>query len=193
MPGMRVHLQDEDVLIVGSPAGWHEANAMPEALQMLTLLALGTMADADNPFAAKLNKALCTARPVSASGDGDLRYTWNKETAGNVPPLLMQSGWEGRAEIDLIGNDDLTAKVSTDGEVWREAVFIDRSSDQVSCPQGISHGPSGAAPAQLIMTPGGGGEVSFVRFERSRTANPRTASLAAVSADILTLVNPDTD
>lgn len=193
VPGMRVHLQDEDVLIVWSPAGWHEANATPEALQMLTLLGLGTMAGADNPFAAKLNKALWTARPVSESGDGDLRYTLNKETAGNVLSLLMQSGWEGRAEIGLIGNDDLTVKVSPDGEVWREAVSIDRSSGQVSFPQGISHGPSGAAPAQLILTPGGDGEVSFVRFERSRTADPRTASLAAVSADILTLVNPDAD
>jgi len=84
-------------------------------LQGVSRLGLGTDADATNPFAAKLNKALWTARYAGEGGDGDLRYTLNKEASGNVLSLLLQSGWSGRTEIGLIGNEDLGVKVSADG------------------------------------------------------------------------------
>ena len=64
-------------------------------------LGVGTEVDDTNPFAAKLNKALWTTRVVAEGGDGDLRYTFNKEAPANVLSLLMQSAWSGRAEIGL--------------------------------------------------------------------------------------------
>ena len=39
----------------------------------------------------------------------------NKETAADVLSLLLQTGFSGRAEIGLIGDDDLLFKVSPDG------------------------------------------------------------------------------
>ena len=87
-------------------------------LQNLALLGIGTTADATNPFSAKLNKALWTAKTAAEGGDGDLRYTMNKETAADVLSLLLQRGFSGRAEIGLIGDDDLTFKVSPDGSTW---------------------------------------------------------------------------
>ena len=37
--------------------------------------------------------------------------------------LLFQSGWGGRAELGLIGDDDLSLKVSPDGGAWHEALM----------------------------------------------------------------------
>ena len=93
---------------------------------------MGTAADAANPFAAKLNKALWTARETSEGGDGDLRMTLNKAAPADVLSLLFQSGYGGRAELGLIGDDDLTLKVSPDGAAWRVALSVDRATGRVS-------------------------------------------------------------
>lgn len=102
----------------------------------LARLGIGTDADAANPFAAKLNNALWTARETAEGGSGDLRYTMNKESGERTLSLLLQSGYEGRAEIGLVGDEDLTLKVSADGVGWNEALRIDRHSGRVSLPAG---------------------------------------------------------
>jgi hypothetical protein len=116
---------DEGLLLAFTDGGWRPV--VPPALQNLDRLGLGTAADAVNPFAARLNKALWTARPLADGGDGSLRYTLNKEGPGDVLSLLFQSGFSGRAELGLVGDDDLVLKVSDDGATWREALRIDRS------------------------------------------------------------------
>ena len=130
-PGAVVHVADEGGLVVREPAGWSELSAALKRLQNLERLGVGTTADATNPLAAKLNKALFTARPASEGGDGDLRYTLNKETAGDVLSLLLQSGFSGRAEIGLVGDDDLRVKVSADGAAWSEALRVERAGGRV--------------------------------------------------------------
>ncbi len=96
----------------------------------MALLGIGTLADGANPFAAKLNKALWTAKPAAEGGDGDLRYTLNKESPADVLSLLFQSGWSGRAEIGLAGDDDLSIKISADGANWTEVFRGDRLSGE---------------------------------------------------------------
>lgn len=125
---------DEHALVSWTGAAWQKVTAELPPLQNLALLGVGTEADAANPFSARLNKALWTARPAGDGGNGDLRYTMNKEGAANVLSLLMQSNWSGRAEIGLVGGDDLTIKVSTDGSAWKEALRIDRQSGRVTLP-----------------------------------------------------------
>lgn len=123
-PGWIAWIFDDAAAVCWNGNTWTELGAAVSALQDLALLGVGTTADVTNPFAAKLNKALWAAKPVSEGGDGDLRYTLNKEGASDVLSLLMQSGWSGRAEIGLIGDDDLTVKVSADGSNWEEALRI---------------------------------------------------------------------
>ncbi|WGM30405.1 DUF2793 domain-containing protein [Brevundimonas sp. NIBR11] len=119
---------DEGGLVVRGEDGW---SPFPARLQSLERLGLNTAADADNPFAAKLNKALWTARSTGDGGDGSLRFTFNKDTASDVLSLLFQSGYGGRAELGLIGDDDLRLKVSSDGGTWREALRIDKDDARV--------------------------------------------------------------
>jgi hypothetical protein len=125
-PGWRAFVIDEALLLYWSGSAWLEVEAHPSELQNMAQLGIGTTADATNPFAAKLNKALWTARPAAEGGDGDLRYTLNKETSADVLSLLFQSGWSGRAEIGLAGDNDLSIKVSADGANWTEIFRGDR-------------------------------------------------------------------
>lgn len=121
--GSLAYVLDAQDMVVCLEDRW--ASAAPTALQNLTRLGLNTTADATNPFAAKVNKALWTALSPSEGGDGDLRFTFNKDGAADVLSLLFQSGYGGRAELGLLGDDDVRLKVSDDGSVWHEALRID--------------------------------------------------------------------
>jgi hypothetical protein len=104
-------------------------------LQGLTRLGLGTTADAANPFSARVNGALWTALTAPEGGSGDLRLTHNKETAAGVLSFLLQSGFSGRAELGLLGSDDLTLKVSPDGTAWLDALTVDRATGIIDQPR----------------------------------------------------------
>lgn len=119
---------DEGALIMRGEDGWA---SFPVELRDLRQFGLNTRGDEDNPFAAKLNKALWTALSSGEGGDGDLRFTFNKDGAADVLSLLFQSGYGGRAELGLIGDDDLRLKVSPDGSAWTEALRIDRDDARV--------------------------------------------------------------
>ena len=157
---------DEACLIVRGEDGWTD---FPSRLQGLTRLGLNTAADADNPFAAKLNKALWTALSTGEGGDGSLRFTFNKGAAADVLSLLFQSGYGGRAELGLIGDDDIRLKVSPDGSAWTEALRIDRHDARVWFGQGATRTetvelaadgdftPPGWARLLIVTALGGGG------------------------------------
>ncbi|MGQ7792910.1 DUF2793 domain-containing protein [Faunimonas sp. B44] len=141
-PGWLAWAIDEAALLFWDGAAWQSVTGAIAALQNLALLGIGTAADATNPFSAKLNKALWTAKTAAEGGNGDLRYTMNKEGAADVLSLLLQSNWSGRAELGLIGDDDFSLKVSADGTSWTEALRIDRST-------GAADFPLGAAQVQV--------------------------------------------
>lgn len=133
--GWLCYVIDEQALIYWTGAVWESASAVLAALQNLPLLGIGTAADSENRFAAKLNKALWTALAADEGGSGDLRYTLNKQDGDNVLSLLMQSAWSGRAEIGLVGTDNLSIRVSADGSEWHDALTVDRNSGQVAFPK----------------------------------------------------------
>lgn len=168
--GMIVLVHDADELLVRDDGGWLPLGQRLGAVQELERFGLGTTADAENPFAAKLNKALWTALEAGAGGDGDLRFTLNKEASADVLSLLFQSGWSGRAELGLVGDDDLVLKVSGDGAAWREAMKVDRVTGRASFPYGAgrremqvftAYGsyipPAWARSVEAVVVGGGGG------------------------------------
>jgi hypothetical protein len=132
--GFIAYVLDEAVLVAWNGTAWVDALSAIAAFQNLALLGIGTSADATNPFSAKLNKALWTAKSVAEGGTGDLRYTMNKEAAAKTLSLLLQTAFSGRAEIGLTGDDDLHIKVSADGAAWTEAVKVNRATGFVSFP-----------------------------------------------------------
>lgn len=147
--GTLAWVADDGVFVVRGAASWTPLGQVLGAVQGLGRFGLNTTADATNPFAARINKALWTAIAAGDGGDGDLRMTFNKEGASDVGSLLFQSGWSGRAELGLIGDDDLSLKVSADGSTWRVAMTVDQATGAVSFAAGAGRVET------TVMTAGG--------------------------------------
>lgn len=147
--GMVIHIADEGRVLVRHQASWRNLGDLLGEIAQLERLGLNTAADAANPFVAKLNNALWTALGAGEGGDGDLRIVFNKEGAGGILSLLFQSAWGGRAELGLIGDENLSLKVSSDGSAWSEAFAVDRVTGRTSFARGV------VRSATAIFTAGG--------------------------------------
>ena len=131
--GWRAWVEDEDLLLVYDGSGW--VGTTPDALQTLSLLGLGTTADAANPFSAKLNAALWTAKTAAEGGTGDLFYTMNKENAADDLGLTLQTGFVTKALVGLFGSDRFRLAVSTDGSTFFDGLSVDNANGIVDQPQ----------------------------------------------------------
>ena len=131
--GWRAWVEDEGVLLVYDGSGW--VGTTPASLQNLALLGLGTTADASNPFSAKLNAALWTAKTVAEGGTGDLFYTMNKEAAGDDLGLTLQTGFVTKALVGLFGSDRFRLAVSADGSTFFDGLSVDNTTGIVDQPR----------------------------------------------------------
>ena len=151
--GWFAYVIDEGWLAAWNGSAWVDAMAMLTTLQNMVLLGVGTSADATNPFSAKLNNTLWTAKTVAEGGDGNLRYKLSKESASKTLSLLMQTNLSGRTEIGLACDDDFHFKVSSDGSTRIDAVKIARTSGAVAVTAAdalaLAVGPNGATNPTL--------------------------------------------
>ncbi len=131
--GWRAWVEGEALLLVFDGAGW--IGTTPAALQNLALLGLGTTADAANPFSAKLNAALWTAKTTAEGGTGDLFYTMNKEAAGDDLGLTLQTGFVTKALVGLFGSDKFRLAVSADGITFFDGLSVDNATGIVDQPR----------------------------------------------------------
>lgn len=129
--GMIAVVLDERATVVRLSGQWVPISQALGGNLNVEKLGVGADADANNPFSARLNKALWAARPTDDSGTGDLRFTFNKQAASHTASVLFQSAWQGRAEMGLAGDDDFRLKVSADGSGWHEALSVDRATGRV--------------------------------------------------------------
>ncbi len=123
--GWRAWVEDEGLLLVYDGAGW--TGTTPAAVQNMALLGIGTTADASNPFSAKLNAALWTAKTVAEGGTGDLFYTLNKEAAGDDLGLTLQTNFVTKALVGLFGSDRFRLAVSADGSTFFDGLIVDNA------------------------------------------------------------------
>lgn len=124
-------------------------------------LGIGTSPDGVNRL------AVAGAATLLTHGGAGHQVKVNKAAPAETASLLYQTNWSGRAEMGLAGGDDFSLKVSADGSAWTEALAADRTSGQVSLPQGavISGSITGTAVMQSatdamagrLMTTGGFG------------------------------------
>ena len=166
--GWIAYAADENAMIGWNGSAWTDAVAVPAVLNNMTLLGIGTTADATNPLSVKLNNALFAARMTAEGGDGTLRYRLSKEAAADTLSFLFQDNFSSRAEIGLTGDDDFHCKVSADGSTWTEAFIIDgssgvfskspnRSDVEVFSTNGTYAVPAWATRIKIVATGGGGG------------------------------------
>ena len=131
--GWRAWVEDEGMLLVYDGSDW--IGTTPASLQNLALLGVGTTADPANPFSAKLNAALWTAKTTGEGGTGDLFYTMNKEAAGDDLGLTLQTGFVTKALLGLFGSDKFRLVVSADGSTFFDGLIVDNTSGIVDQPR----------------------------------------------------------
>jgi len=121
---------------------WTALLATLGALQNLPLLGVNTSADANNRLAVRANAVLLTGLESGAGGSGDIRLVLNRETGTDTATFVFQSGFSGRAEIGLAGNDDFAFKVSPDGSAFFTGMTIDKDNGFVTFNQLFGSAPS---------------------------------------------------
>jgi hypothetical protein len=75
---------------------------------------------------------LFAARTQDEGGNGDLRFTLNKQSSGASLSQIYQTAWSARAETGLMGDDKFRIKVSDDGSNWRVGLEIEPASGAAS-------------------------------------------------------------
>lgn len=131
--GWRAWVEDEGLLLVYDGSVW--VGTTPGELQNMALLGIGTTADAANPFSAKLNAALWTAKTAGEGGTGDLFYTMNKEAVGGDLGYVFQTGYVTKALVGLFGSDLFRLAVSADGSAFFDGFIVDNTSGIVDQPR----------------------------------------------------------
>jgi len=132
LEGWSAWISDEDVAVVWSGAAWTPLGA-GASVNPAPLVGINTAADTTNRLAVKSNAVLLSHDDVTP-GTGDIQAKINKSSAVRTATFLFQSGFSGRAEMGLAGEDDFSFKVSANGSAWVEALRIDRSTGRVSMP-----------------------------------------------------------
>lgn len=109
-----------------------------------------------------VNATADTTNRLSVSADATLlnnagsghQLKLNKATSGDTASLLYQSGFSGRAEMGLAGNDDFTVKVS-DGAAWFTGLTVLGASGAVQINEVLS------LPPRAEPTSASAGDVYF--------------------------------
>ena len=141
---------------------WRDIAPEPRTLPFL---GLNATADATNRIVAAAAATLLTH-----DGAGH-QLKVNKAAAGDTASLLFQTGWSGRAEMGLAGNDDFSVKVSADGSAWTTAMQIAGATGNV----GIGTTPSSAAVLEARRNQ------AYPAITRIAVNNPNPTGLAAFS------------
>ena len=128
--GWRAWVRGAGVLRVFTGSGWIGLLGAND-LQNLGGVGINTTSDANNKLA-----VASAATLLSHAGAGH-QLKVNKATPGDTASLLFQSGWSGRAEMGLAGNDDFSVKVSADGSVWNTGLTVAASSGAVTAAAGL--------------------------------------------------------
>ena len=130
--GWLTWVADEGRLVAWDGAAW--VDVAPGAFPML---GINATADSTNRLAVRSPAAL-----FDGTGAGH-QLKINKATPADTASLVLQSGYAGRAEIGLTGDNDLSMKVSSDGITWRDAMTVDRTTGAITMP---------ATPRRVVLT-----------------------------------------
>lgn len=123
--GFRAFVIDEGALRVFDGAAWALISGSGG-----TQLGVNTAPDSVNRLAVKSDAVLFHHDDVTP-GDGGVQVKIDKANAGETASLLWQTAASTRAELGLVGSDDLIVKVSPDGAAFKTALFIDKTSAMV--------------------------------------------------------------
>ncbi|MCC7254216.1 DUF2793 domain-containing protein [Hyphomicrobium sp.] len=202
--GWLAWVEDENKLYVFDGAAW-VVNPVGSA-NPVSLVGVNATADATNRLSVSSPASL-----FNHEGAGH-QLKINKAVAGDTASVLFQTGFSGRAEFGLAGDDDFHVKVSPDGSAWHEGLVISRTTGAVRAKSGqvdIASAATcdiGAAAAQRVRITGTTtitslgtvpNELRFVCFAGALTLThngtslilPGGANIAAAAGDTATFAS----
>ena len=182
-PGWIAYVKDEGVLLVQASGGWTDIGLAVRELENLTKLGVGTTADAVNLLSVK------TAAVLFSNLGADLQLKLNKAATADTGSMLLQTGFSGRAEIGLCGDDNLHFKVSPDGSSWSDALVLSSGAGSRIAVDGAVQVKAVAKATLPAASAQGAGAILFVPDEAGGatlvfsdgTSWRRVADLAVVS------------
>ncbi len=124
---------------------------------------LGINATADNVNRLSVSAA---ATLLNHAGSGH-QIKVNKATTADTASLLFQTGFSGRAEMGLGGDDNFSIKVSADGSTFQSALVADASTGRVALTKPLIMTALAAAP-----TPPVAGTMALFARDRAGAAWP---------------------
>ncbi|SFZ86485.1 Protein of unknown function [Devosia enhydra] len=128
--GWRAHVLAEARDIVHDGEDWTEAGGA--GVNPVPLVGINATADEMNRLSVKSPASLF-------DHDGtDHRLKLNKAHAADTASILFQTGYSGRAEFGLSGDNDWRVKVSADGAAWVDALRVAAGSGRVTLPAALS-------------------------------------------------------
>lgn len=168
--GWRSWVGDEELLVAWTGTAWSSVGGGGGSGGDGDFDTVGINATADTTNRLAIAAAASLFTHVGAGHQQKI----NKAAAADTASVLYQTGFEGRAEIGLTGDDDFHVKVSPDGSAWNEAILIDKDTGEVSFPSGVDIDtslPAGGTTGQVLAkasnddgnvawsTPAGGGDM----------------------------------
>lgn len=134
--GLVAYVADEQTLLVQTGAAWVDLSTIL-SLQNVPKLGVNTTADSTNRLAIKSTAALFAALEAANGGSDDIHVVFNKNATNKDAAFILQNGFSTRALIGLLGDDNLTFKVSPDGSTFKTGFTVDKSTGAVDHTQGV--------------------------------------------------------
>ncbi|WP_143710450.1 DUF2793 domain-containing protein [Tabrizicola sp. TH137] len=138
--GWQARVLAEDLALCHDGTTWQPAFTAPE---MQPRLGIATAPDATNRLAVASPASLFTH-----AGQGH-QVKLNKATPGDTASFLFQTGWSGRAEIGLVGEDAFSLKVSADGTAFQPVLTADPATGRATIARPMVLQDQGTPPAAL--------------------------------------------
>lgn len=171
VPGQIAFVRDSGQLIVFDGHAWTNA---PFAAQGPSRFGVNAEPSGANRLTVASDAELLT-HDERTPGTGDARKVINKKDEANTASVVFQRGYSGRAEFGLVGNDDLSFRVSNDGAAFQDVLRLHGDTGKVS----LAHsGPAACAldvagpvrvgrytVADLPPADAGAGQIVFVADE----------------------------
>ncbi len=167
-------------------------------VQATDMLGINATADVTNRLSVRSDSVLFSPQ-TGGGATGDVRVVVNKDAAGDVASHLFQTGYSGRAEFGLIGNDAFSLKVSADGASFTQAFSVDPATAKVTFDDEVTVSGVGTASlgaggivwsSGLSLSLGAGSDVGSIALGVSTLASVSSGvDNVAVGADALGTVS----
>jgi len=129
-PGWLAWVEDEERLLVFDGTDWTDAAV--HTVNPVPLVGVNAVSDATNRLSVRSPATLLDEET------GDHRLTINKATVSDTASVVFQSGYSGRAEFGLAGDDDWHVKVSPDGSTWVDALTVSAATGRITLPAALA-------------------------------------------------------